>query len=258
MACNMKNHLYILLLLLAFVSQAQRSMFVGNNNYVAPVAPPAIITNNLVLYLNANTYSGLGAIWSDASTQNNHATLIGSPVYSSNPASFTLGQNIYASTAKTNYAFSSVTFIAWVNPSQTQGTYTGIIFNRNGNGGSSVPATGLDLYSNNSVGYHWSDNYYNWDSNLYVPNDAWSMIAITISSTKAVAYLCNSSGIFSATNTVSHASLSGLNFFIGCDPLDKISRTFKGKISTAMIYSGALAQADITSTFNAQKAAFGL
>lgn len=254
----MKKRLTILFLFLAFISQAQRSMFVGNNNYVAPVAPPAIITNNLVLYLNANTYSGLGAIWSDASTQNNHATLIGSPVYSSNPASFTLGQNMYASTAKTNYAFSSVTFIAWVNPSQTQGSYTGIIFNRNGNGGSSVPATGLDLYSNNSVGYHWSDNYYNWDSNLYVPNDAWSMIAITISSTKAVAYLCNSSGIFSATNTVSHASLSGLNFFIGCDPLDKISRTFKGKISTAMIYSGALSQADITSTFNAQKAAFGL
>jgi hypothetical protein len=61
-----------------------------------------------------------------------------------------------------------------------------------------------------------------------------------------------------ATNTFSHTALSGLNFFIACDPGDKSSRAFNGKIATAMVYNAALSQADITSVFNAQKAAFDL
>lgn len=256
----MKKRLTILFLFLAFISQAQRAMFIGNNNYVAPVAPPAIISNNLILYVNANSYSGSVATWLDLSTQNNHVTLVNDPTYSSNPGSFTFGPNTIGTTSRSNISLTTATFIAWVNPSETQGGYTGVIFSRNGYGGSTVPATGLDLYTNNSVGYHWADTQasYNWNSNLYVPNNVWSMIAITVSANAATAYLCNASGISSALNTNSHGTLSGLNFFIACDPSDKASRAFKGKISTAMIYSGALSQADITSTFNAQKAAYGL
>jgi hypothetical protein len=74
----------------------------------------------------------------------------------------------------------------------------------------------------------------------------------------ATAYLCKSSGITSATNSVSHSALSGLNFFIACDPSDKSTRAFKGKIATAMIYNTELSQTDITSIFEAQKSRFGL
>jgi hypothetical protein len=118
----------------------------------------------------------------------------------------------------------------------------------------------MDLYTSNSVGYHWADNVatYNWNSNLYVPNNEWSMIAVTVSATSATAYLCNASGITTATNTVTHAALSGLNFFIACDPSAKASRAFTGKIGTAMVYSTALTQAAITNIFNAQKSTFGL
>ena len=54
-------------------------MFGGQNNYVAPVAPAIVPTNNLILYLNANSYAGNGVAWNDNSTQNNNATLVGSP-----------------------------------------------------------------------------------------------------------------------------------------------------------------------------------
>ncbi len=241
----------------AFHAQAQRVMFTGQNNYVAPVAPPTVVTNGLILHLDAASYSSPSTTtWNDLSPQNNTATLVGSPTYTANPASFTFGSNIHATTTKTDVALSTATFVAWVNPSQTQGQYTGVIFSRN----STVPATGLDLYTSNSVGYHWADHVstYNWNSNLVVPNNEWSMIAITIRSNMATAYLCKSSGITSASNSVSHANLSGLNFFIACDPSDKSTRAFKGKIATAMVYNTELSQTDITSIFVAQKSRFGL
>ena len=256
----MKKILTISFLLFAFIANAQKTMFASQNNYAAPATPPSLVTNGLILNLNANSYSGSGTTWTDSSTQNNPATLVGNPTFSNNPASFTFAPNVVATTSRNNIALTTATFIAWVNPSQTQGSYTGILFSRNGFGGSTVPATGLDLYTNNSVGYHWADNVatYNWNSNLLVPNATWSMIAVTIRANSATAYLCNANGIATATNSVSHSTLSGLNFFIACDPGDTSTRAFRGKIATAMIYNGALSLSEITSTYNAQKAAFGL
>ena len=69
-------------------------MFGGQNKYVGPVAPSTVPTNNLILYLNANSYAGNGVAWNDNSTQNNNATLVGSPTYTSSPASFTFGPNV--------------------------------------------------------------------------------------------------------------------------------------------------------------------
>jgi hypothetical protein len=218
------------------------------------------ITNGLILYLDATrsaSYSGTGNTWNDISGQNNTATLVGNPALSSNPSSFTFTANTYASTTKSDIALSSATFIAWINPSQIQGENTGIIFNRDGVGGSTVFATGLDIHINNSIGYHWNNNYYNWNSNLLVPNNEWSMIAITVSANSATAYLCNASGTSSAINNVTHSTLNGLNFVIGTDTGGP-NRTLIGKISTAMVYSTALSSSDISSIFNAQKAAFGL
>lgn len=256
----MKNLLAIFFILLSFSSFAQRTIFSGQNNYMGPVVTPKIVTSNLILHLDPANYSGPGTTWNDLSTQNNTATLVGSPTFTSSPASFTFGSNKHATTTKSNISLTTATFIAWVNPSQDQGSYTGVIFNRYGNGGSGVFATGLDLYTNNSVGYHWNDNVatYNWNSGLNVPNNVWSMIAITVSANSATAYLCNANGMSSAINNNAHSTLTGLNFYIACDPSDKANRAFTGKIGKAMIYSGALTLSEITSTFNALKSTYGL
>jgi hypothetical protein len=84
------------------------------------------------------------------------------------------------------------------------------------------------------------------------------MIAISISSTQATAYLCRSIGITLKTNVLSHTTLSGMNFFIGCDPFDKATRAFKGRIAISLIYNTAMTAANITQNFNSQKSRFGL
>ena len=266
----MKKLISILFFLSAFTSHAQRTMFGSNNNYVAPVAPPLTtgtnpVTNGLILYLDATlpaSYAGTGSTWSDLSTQNNTATLTGNPTYNASPASFTFAANKYALTSTLINSISTATFIAWVNPSQIQVTYTGLIFSRSPNSGATNPATGLNFYTNNSIGYSWNDNpnTYNWDSGLQAAVGAWSMIAVTISSTSAKAYLFNASNPtgLSRTNTVSHPSLTGLKFYIGSEPFDLNTRAFLGKMGTALVYSSTLTQTDIESIYNAQKIAFGL
>ena len=270
LVCNMKNLLTLLFFLLACSTFAQRTMFGGQNNYVRPISPPVItgdnpVTTNLILYLDATrsaSYSGTGSTWSDLSGQTNTATLVGSPTYGSNPSSFTFAPNKYGLSSNLITSFASATFIAWVNPSQIQGNYTGLIFSRSPNSGASNPATGLNFYTNNSIGYSWNDNpsTWGWDSGLQAAVGAWSMIAVTITSTSATAYLFNSTNPagLSRTNTVSHPSLTGLKFYIGAEPFDLNTRAFVGKLATAMVYRSALTQADIAAIFNAQKSAFGL
>lgn len=224
--------------------------------------------NNLLLYLDATktaSYGGTGTTWTDISGQSpsNNATLSGSPTFAS--GSFTFGANKNALTSQLIPSLSSDTFVAWVNPtiSKSQENFAGIIFSRTGKGKATGTTTGMHLRSNgtvyNIVAYHWNDDNMNWNSNLVVPKGSWSMIAITISSTQAVAYLCNSTGTSSASVDALHNALSNLNFFIGVDPIFGTNlRAYDGKIATSMVYSSTLTSDNITALFNAQKGAFGI
>jgi uncharacterized repeat protein (TIGR01451 family) len=221
---------------------------------------PFPVTANPILYLDATqsaSYGGTGATWTDISGRLNHATLMGSPLFES--GSFTFAADKYALTSqKITTSMSSATFIAWVNPttSRSQDNYAGIIFSRSNKGQASTNM-GINFYSNNNVGYTWGE--FNWNSTLEVPKGSWSMIAITINSTKAVAYLCNSTGTSSSSVDAIHNALSNLNFFIGNDPIYGTNlRAYNGKIATSMVYSTALTSTQITQIFDYQKATFGL
>jgi len=232
-----------------------------------------VITNGLILQLdatNSSSYSGSGTTWTDLSGQSNNGTLVNSPVYTANPGYFTfnLTNDRYVSTSGTISSLSAATFIAWVNSSQTQADYTSILTSRNGMGSATNYATGMNItpYGNNAIGYHWNDNgsTYGWNSGLSVPNNAWSMMAVTVSSTEAIAYLGKSTGITTATNTTSHSPVVGppLNFFISQDrgggPGGGGYRNFVGSISQVLIYNRALSNSEITQTFNNTKATYGL
>jgi hypothetical protein len=267
---NMKNWIFIYMLLTGnyLFAQVIPVGFIKKGVYPSTGTNP--VTENLLLYLDATrtaSYGGTGTTWTDISGQSNNATLSGSPTFES--GSFTFAENKYALTSqKITTSLSSATFIAWVNPSEwysgttlmkVQENFTGIIFSRGGKGQATNPTSGLNFFKNSVVGYSWNDNYSSWPSNLVVPNYSWSMIALTISSTQAVVYLCNSNGIYSATNVASHLPVSGFNFFIGHDPaFGPTGRILRGKIATSMVYSTALTSPQITQIFNAQKAAFGL
>jgi len=248
-------------------------MLLTGNYSFAQVIPVGFIkkggnplTENLLLYLNAKlttSYGGTGTTWTDISGQSpsNNATLSGSPTFAS--GSFTFGANKNALTSQLIPSLSSATFVAWVNPS-TNNDGVGIIFSRGGKGKATGTATGMHLRYNgssvyNMVAYHWNDDNMNWNSNLVVPKGSWSMIAITISSTQAVVYLCNSTGTSSASVDALHNALSNLNFFIGVDPIFGTNlRAYDGKIATSMVYSSTLSSENITALFNSQKASFGI
>ncbi len=216
------------------------------------------VTNGLILYLDATksaSYGGIGTTWNDISGQlpAGSATLVGNPPFSS--GSFTFGDNMNASTSKTYTIDSEISLIAWVNPSQAQSAFTGVIFRRTSYDGG---GTGMFI-SGNNLHYDWDNQHWSWRSDLLVPNDQWSMIVITVKGRIVTAYLCNVSGINSISNDRGHGSLTSrgaTNFHIGLDPYP--GRQFKGKMGTAMVYSVGLSTADITTIFNAQKSAFGI
>lgn len=225
------------------------------------------VTNGLMLYLDATrsaSYSGSGNTWADISglTPAGNATLVGSPAFGSSSlangsGSFTFGSNVNAVTTKTYTIDNEITYIAWINPSQS---FDGGVISRRTDPSFNSGHTSLYLVNSNLC-YDWDNSKYGWRSNLIVPNNQWSMIVITVNAGSVTAYLCNASGISSVTNGTTHSSLTSkgaTSFHIGYDPYSPAGRAVIGKMGTAMVYSVALTSADITAIFNAQKASFGL
>ncbi len=60
----MKNILTLLLLISAFTSNVQRTMFTSQNNYVAPPSPPVLVTTAVTAITGTTATSG-GTITSD-------------------------------------------------------------------------------------------------------------------------------------------------------------------------------------------------
>jgi hypothetical protein len=221
---------------------------------------PRIITNGLVLYLdaaNTRSYPGSGTAWNDLSRSGNNGTLVNGPTFSSgNGGSIVFdGVNDYSQVTGTIIT-STATFIAWIRRNGNQPDYAGIIYSRG------TVVSGLDFSgspnSRNMINYTWNDavNTYSWSSGLTIPDLTWCMCAISISSTSAIAYLCQSSGITSATNSVSHTSTTLDDIKIGSD--DFGNRFFKGNIAQALIYNRALSATEILQNYNATKTRFGL
>jgi hypothetical protein len=83
------------------------------------------------------------------------------------------------------------------------------------------------------------------------------MIAVSVTSTAATAYLCQSSGITSATNTVNHTSATLDDIKIGQDDLTA-SRFFNGRIAIAQLYNVALSADQVLQNFQADRTRFGI
>jgi len=216
---------------------------------------PRIITDGLVLCLdagNTKSYPGSGTTWRDLSGRGNTGTLTGGPTYSStNGGSIVFdGTDDYVQISG-SITTSAATFIAWIRRNGTQSTYDGILFSR----GTSV--TGMNFQDSNQLGYHWNNavNTYTWQSGLIIPDLTWCMVAVSVTSTSATAYLCQSSGITSATNTVSHTSTTLDDIKLAQD--DAGGRFFNGNIAIAKLYSTSLSADQISQLFNADKARFG-
>jgi hypothetical protein len=214
---------------------------------------PDLVTNGLVLCLDAadkQSYSGSGTIWRDLAGSNN-GTLTNGPTYSSaNGGSIIFDGADDFVQCLGSITVTAATFVTWIRRNGNQGTYDGILFSRG------INTTGMSFYSSNQLGYTWNDagNTYGWSSGLTIPDLTWCMVAISVTSTAATAYLCESSRITSATNTVSHASSLLDDIKIGIDEYE--NRCFTGNIATAMIYNRALSANEISQNYKALKGRF--
>jgi hypothetical protein len=216
----------------------------------------SVVTTGLQLYLdagNASSYSGSGTAWNDLSGNSRNGTLTNGPTYSSdNGGSIVFdGSNDYVQCTG-SLTVTAATFVTWIRRNGNQGQYDGILFSRGTN------VTGMNLQVSNQVAYTWNDavNTYSWQSGLTIPDATWCMIAVSVTSTAATAYLCQTSGTTTATNTVSHASSVINDIKIAWD--DAAARYFNGRIAIAQLYNIALSADQVSQNFAADRARFGV
>jgi hypothetical protein len=218
---------------------------------------PGIVTTNLSMFLdagNASSYPGSGTAWTDLSGNSRNGTLTGGPTYTSADGGSIVfdGTNDFVQCSGSITA-TAATFVIWMRRNGSQDDFDGIIYSR------SATATGISFFGiTNKISYTWNNaaNTYTWDSGLVIPDLTWCMVAVSVTSTAATAYLCQSSGITSATNTVSHASTTLDDIKIGQDDLG--GRFFTGNIAIAQLYNIALSAEQVAQNFAADRARFGV
>ena len=265
----MKNLLTLLFLLLsAFTSHAQRTMFGSNNNYVAPEIPATLITTDLLLYLDADnpaSYpgSGNGNTGYDLSANLNHGTLSAIAIANtgSTPKKFTFNgtsvTNVSFDPAKFNVSYAGKTVMIAAKMDADFGTnlYRGLF-------GSSSPQRNFNFYvRQNGSGYQLHFSSYNsagnvgggWLSDvLQLATDQWYVFAFTQDAT-SVRFFLNGQLVGTTTGTTIMQYQS--------TPDERLGATdnyWKGDISMALIYKRGLSNAEILQNFNAIKSRFGL
>ena len=223
---------------------------------IIPESAASVVTTGLQLYLdagNASSYPGSGTAWTDLSGNNRDGTLTNGPTYSgTNGGSIVFdGSNDYVQCSG-SLTVTAATFVTWIKRNGSQGQYDGILFSRGAN------TTGMNFQVSNQLGYHWNDagNTYNWQSGLTIPDATWCMIAVSVTSTAATAYLCQTGGTTTATNTVNHSSSNLNDIKIAQD--DAGNRFFNGNIAIAQLYNIALSAGEISQNFEADRARFGV
>jgi hypothetical protein len=155
------------------------------------------------------------------------------------------GSNDYLRMSGFSKTVTSATFTSWVKL-DSKDAGDGIIFTRD-----SV-ATGMNLGYPNAgatLGYHWNDdaNTYNWTGGPTVPTGRWAFLAVVVTPSQATAYVYSSSGLNSAVNTNSHASVTIGDLYIGQDPN---ARLIDGVIDDSRIYNRALSATEVLQLYN--------
>jgi hypothetical protein len=255
----MKKLFVILLLFSAFTSHAQRTMFTGQNNYVAPVVTANIITTDLLLYLdagNVSSYPGSGNTWYDLSTNVNHGTLATSSMANtaSNPKKFTFnGTSNYVSftPSKLNVPYTGKTVVvaAKMDPNFGTNVYRAIF------GNSSAYSRNFNFYIyQNGLGYkiHFADAGINGFSDLLtLVTNQWYVFAVT-QENNTVKFFVNGVLVSSTSGPLSQYQSSAEEY------VGRADNYWFGDIGSIFIYKRGLSELEISQNFNAIKSVYGL
>jgi hypothetical protein len=252
----MKKLFILFFLFLAFVSSAQRKLFHANNYFTTQPIPLTIVTNGLVLNLdagNSSSYIGSGNSWNDLSGSNN-GTLSNVTFESSPKALIFNGSTSRASFSSGITAGDKLTYEAWIYRL----------------GGSGVIAN-INSWSAGYVHWQFSGNTLQFALNNNGDNDrtssfafnlnAWYQVVVVYSKVnKTTSFYVNGA----LTNTVTYASASSITqngFTIGTwnwNGAGAFDRFFYGKIAVFRAYNTALDATQVQQNYNALKSEFGL
>ena len=129
----------------------------------------------------------------------------------------------------------SMTMSAWIKRDGNQPDYAGIVFMRQ------TSSAGLNFRAGASLGYHWNNSRWWWNSGLVVPDGEWAHVAMVVTPTEVTLYL---NGVPSVDNVdPDPCSFDGVMNF-GADP-NWSGRRFKGSMDEVVIYDRALSRAEI-------------
>jgi hypothetical protein len=221
---------------------------------------PKIITNGLVLYLDAanrNSYPGTGTTWTDLSGNNNNGTLTNGPTFNaSNMGSIVFdGTNdyIYRSSLN-NFNSSTYTILLW--GKFVSVSSSGILFNLGRSSGDAD--TEAQLYYNNSRLVYWDyagSIAFNFiQSSGTLSTNVYQYLGFTKNSTNGTFYI---NGYSSGTGTAAFdANISTNDFTIGADIRDSINYV-NGNISQFLLYNRVLTASEVLQNYNDTKSRFG-
>ena len=249
---------------------------------MSTIGGPDIITNGLVLYLDAankKSYPGTGTTWTDLSGNGYNATLTNGPTFdSANGGSIVFdGANDYAEIANNSgYACTSGSIEYWVNAIDQRGfiLYGGTSTSQNfyilhGNSTGAFANESISVFARNTSTVGYSSYYRNGESWLIGQN--WVQVVHTLDGVSNKTYVNGSPVSVTYPNpSISYTSTPNstqTGFW-----LDTISSgalriggrytasalPYKGKISILKIYKDPLTDADVLTNYNANKSRFGL
>lgn len=215
----------------------------------------SIVRSGLVLHLDAanpKSYPGSGTAWRDLSGLTYNATLVNSPTFTNNYFALDGSTSQYFTVTGTPLTSTTTcTILMWIYSAASQAAFTGLFFTRNASN-----IAGINFRNTtNRLGWTWNNDAatYGYDTGLVVPQNVWSMVALSVGPTSTTFWL-NSSSI---TQTYTTAAQTFNTISIGRDSA-QASRLFNGRIATSMLYNRALTALEIQQNFEATRGRYNV
>ena len=266
----MKKIFTLLFLFSAFIINAQRTMFGGNNNYVAPVGPPSL-ASAIVLDLdagNTSSYSGSGTRWTDLSGKGNHGTLVNSVTHNSaNPGYLVFngngfqvgngGYNPYVDLPRsTDLDFGADDFTVELWAYTTTANAHPCIISLNVNG-STYAAFRMEYWNGNmNLMHSYSGTSHASGGSFAITLNAWQHIVVSRIAGSVSVYV---NGVPKLTYSLPGSLLAQQNSRIGDFFGSNGFYSFSGNIATTKIFKGkGLTSTEVLTNFNLTKSRFGL
>ena len=133
----------------------------------------------------------------------------------------------------------NVSMTAWIKTDGIQCLWgTGIVFIR------ADSASGLNLFEENRLAYHWNDQHWEWDSGLHVPDNTWTFVALVVTPDSGKLYMDDQIA-YDEGGTWNEEPFAD-PMWIGQDYQNPgQTRNFRGWIDDVRIYDSSLTDSEI-------------